>query len=62
MADGGSPLLQRRRLRAELKRARQARGLTQEQVANEMDWSLGRPENARGGARTVTWLPRRFSN
>jgi transcriptional regulator with XRE-family HTH domain len=42
MADGGSPLLPRRRLRAELKRARQASGLTQEQVAREMDWSLSK--------------------
>lgn len=40
MANGDSPLVQRRRLRTELKRARQASGLTQEQVAAEMDWSL----------------------
>lgn len=39
MAEGGSPLLPRRRLRAELRRARQASGLTQDQVAREMDWS-----------------------
>ena len=42
MADGGSPLVQRRRLRAELKKARQVSGLTQEQVAHEMDWSLSK--------------------
>jgi transcriptional regulator with XRE-family HTH domain len=42
MADGGSPLVQRRRLRAELKKARQDSGLTQEQVATEMDWSLSK--------------------
>lgn len=42
MADGGNPLMQRRRLRSELKRARQAKELTQEQVAREMDWSLSK--------------------
>jgi transcriptional regulator with XRE-family HTH domain len=44
MADGGSPLVQRRRLRAELRKARQATDppLTQEQVAREMDWSLSK--------------------
>ena len=42
MAEGGSPLLQRRRLRAELKKARQESGLTQEQVASEMVWSLSK--------------------
>lgn len=42
MANGGSPLVHRRRLRTELKRARQASGRTQEQVAAEMDWSLSK--------------------
>lgn len=42
MADSGSPLVQRRRLRAELRRARQASELTQEQVATQMDWSLSK--------------------
>lgn len=42
MADGGSPLVQRRRLRTELKKARQESGLKQEQVATEMDWSLSK--------------------
>lgn len=37
-----SPLVQRRRLRAELKRARVEAGLTQENVAEEMDWSLSK--------------------
>lgn len=52
MAEGGSPLVQRRRLRAELRTARQVSGLTQEQVAREMDWSLSkiiRIENASSG-------------
>jgi transcriptional regulator with XRE-family HTH domain len=45
-------LVQRRRLRTELRRARQASGLTQDQVAAEMDWSLSkiiRIESASGG-------------
>jgi transcriptional regulator with XRE-family HTH domain len=44
MANGGSPLVQRRRLRAELRKARQATDppLTQEQVAHEMDWSMSK--------------------
>jgi len=37
-----SPAVPRRRLRAELKRARQQAGLTQEMVAAEMDWSLSK--------------------
>jgi transcriptional regulator with XRE-family HTH domain len=44
MADGDnpSPAVQRRRLRTELRRARQQAGLTQEQVADAMDWSLSK--------------------
>ncbi len=37
-----SPLVQRRRLRAELRQARQDAGLTQETVAEKMDWSLSK--------------------
>jgi transcriptional regulator with XRE-family HTH domain len=37
-----SPVVPRRRLRTELKRARQQAGLTQEAVAAEMDWSLSK--------------------
>jgi transcriptional regulator with XRE-family HTH domain len=37
-----SPVVQRRRLRAELKAARQRAGLTQEQVAKSEDWSLSK--------------------
>jgi len=40
--DGLSPVVQRRRLRTELRRARQDAGLTQEQVALAMDWSLSK--------------------
>lgn len=37
-----SPVVQRRRLRAELRAARQAAGLTQEQAAKAVDWSLSK--------------------
>jgi transcriptional regulator with XRE-family HTH domain len=42
VAINSSPLVQRRRLRAELKRARQEAGLTQESVAGQMEWSLSK--------------------
>jgi transcriptional regulator with XRE-family HTH domain len=37
-----SPLVERRRLRAELRQARLEAGLTQEAVAEQMDWSLSK--------------------
>jgi transcriptional regulator with XRE-family HTH domain len=40
--DGLSPVVQRRRLRTELRKARQDAGQTQEQVAVAMDWSLSK--------------------
>lgn len=42
MNSSTSPAVPRRRLRTELKRARQQAGLTQETVATEMDWSLSK--------------------
>ena len=42
MAPGASPLIERRRLRTELREARQDAGLTQEAVAQQMDWSLSK--------------------
>lgn len=42
MTDSASPLVPRRRIRGELRRARQDAGLTQEAVATEMDWSLSK--------------------
>src|ERR1700722_17764160 len=56
-ATGGepSPLVQRRRLRGGLRQARQDAGLTQEQVASAMDWSLSkviRIENGTTGIST----------
>src|ERR1700744_3746927 len=50
-----SPAVQRRRLRAELRRSRLDAGLTQEQVASAMDWSLSkliRIENGSVGIST----------
>jgi transcriptional regulator with XRE-family HTH domain len=42
MAVSASPLVERLRLRAELRQARQDAGLTQEAVAAKMDWSLSK--------------------
>jgi transcriptional regulator with XRE-family HTH domain len=49
-----SPLVQRRRLTAELRRARQQAGLTQEVVADEMDWSLSKIIRIETGAVGVS--------
>jgi transcriptional regulator with XRE-family HTH domain len=40
--DGASPLVLRRRLRAELRAARRDKGYTQDQVAKAMEWSLSK--------------------
>ena len=45
-----SPAVQRRRLRAEIRAARQAAGLTQDQVASAMDWSLSKIIRIEGGS------------
>jgi transcriptional regulator with XRE-family HTH domain len=42
VAASASPLVERRRLRTELRQARQDAGLTQEAVAQQMDWSLSK--------------------
>jgi transcriptional regulator with XRE-family HTH domain len=49
-----SPLVQRRRLRAELRRARQEANLTQDAVAREMDWSLSKIIRIETGAVGVS--------
>ena len=54
MADGGRPLVQRRRLRAELKKARQTSGLTQDQVAGEMDWSMSKIIRIESGSSGIS--------
>lgn len=48
-SDDPSPVVQRRRLRTELRKARQDAGLTQEQVALAMDWSLSKVIRIEGG-------------
>lgn len=50
MSHDASPVVQRRRLRAELRRARQEAGLTQETVADQMDWSLSKVIRIENGA------------
>lgn len=50
MTTAPSPLVQRRRLRTELRRARADAGLTQDQVANAMDWSLSKVIRIETGA------------
>ncbi len=52
MENSTSPLMLRRRLRTEIRTARLRKGLTQEQVAKDMDWSLSkmnRIEKAKSG-------------
>jgi transcriptional regulator with XRE-family HTH domain len=55
MGDSASPLMQRRRLRTELRNMRVEKDLTQEQVAKAMEWSLSkmnRIEKAKTGIST----------
>jgi transcriptional regulator with XRE-family HTH domain len=54
MIEGGSASAQRRRLRAELRSARHACGLTQEQAADEMDWSLSKIIRIESGSRGIS--------
>ena len=54
MSHDASPVVQRRRLRAELRQARQEAGLTQEMVADQMDWSLSKLIRIESGAVGVS--------
>ena len=54
MAAAESPTIQRGRLRAELRRARREAGLTQEQVADAMEWSLSKVIRIEGGTVSVS--------
>ena len=54
VSDSPSPTVQRRRLRAELRRARRDAGLTQEQVAAAMDWSLSKLIRIENGTRDIS--------
>jgi transcriptional regulator with XRE-family HTH domain len=54
MAQGTTPMVQQRRLRAELRRAREAAGHTQKTVAKEMGWSLSKFIRMETGATSVS--------
>jgi transcriptional regulator with XRE-family HTH domain len=54
MVGGESPAVARRRLRIALRRARQATGLTQRQVAESLDWSLSKVNRIEAGEVTVS--------
>lgn len=54
MSPGDGPALGRRRLRAALRAARLAAGLTQEQVAAAMEWSLSKVIRIESGAVSVS--------
>lgn len=54
MAAAESPMVQRVRLRTELKKARREAGLTQEQVASAMEWSLSKLIRIEGGTVSVS--------
>ena len=51
---GPSPLVPRRRLRTELRRARAGVGLTQDQVAAAMDWSLSKLIRIENGTVSIS--------
>lgn len=54
MSDGGNPAVQGRRLRTALRQARLDAGLTQDQVASELDWSLSKIVRIENGAVRVS--------
>jgi transcriptional regulator with XRE-family HTH domain len=54
MASGLDPMVQRRRLRVELRKAREAAGLSQKEVAPEMDWSLSKLIRIETGAVSIS--------
>ena len=53
-SDNPGPAVQRRRLRTELQRARLDAGLTQEQVASAMDWSLSKVIRIENGSVNIS--------
>jgi Domain of unknown function (DUF5753)/Helix-turn-helix domain len=54
MAVGESPAAARRRLRLALRNAREAKGFTQRQVADALDWSLSKVNRIESGEVSVT--------
>jgi len=53
MAEGDSPTVARRRVRLVLRERREAVGLTQQQVADEMEWSLSKVIRIEGGEVSI---------
>jgi transcriptional regulator with XRE-family HTH domain len=53
MAEGDSPTVARRRVRLALREKREAVGLTQQQVADEMEWSLSKVIRIEGGEVSI---------
>lgn len=54
MVSGESPAVARRRLRLALRRAREAKGFTQGQVADALDWSLSKVQRIESGDVTIS--------
>src|SRR5215813_2073851 len=54
MMSDESPAVARRRLRLALRNAREAKGLTQAQVAERLEWSLSKVNRIEGGEVTVS--------
>jgi transcriptional regulator with XRE-family HTH domain len=54
MVASESPAVARRRLRLALRQAREARGLTQGQVAEALEWSLSKVNRVEGGDVTIS--------
>jgi transcriptional regulator with XRE-family HTH domain len=54
MAHGGIPVVQLRRLRGELRRARESAGITQKQVAKDLGWSLSKVIRIETGAADIS--------
>ena len=54
MTSAETPAVARRRLRLALRRARDAKGLTQQQVADELFWSLSKVNRIESGDVTIS--------
>jgi transcriptional regulator with XRE-family HTH domain len=54
MAEGVSPTVARRRVRLALREAREGNGLTQGQVAEQMEWSLGKVIRIESGEVSIS--------
>ncbi len=54
MARGNIPVIQLRRLRGELRRARELAGRTQKQVAEDLGWSLSKVIRQETGAQNIS--------